>query len=202
MFIANKLDGPTAEEKVAFGPKEYHDLWDNGGFASLTEHFEALLSERQQIIAALIKLSLTDEDTRAIIEAAREQNVAVDTDEFKVNGPTSRKNRLKSGISIAQRIRQHPHLHRIQLIRGFKRQRRVNIPPIKKRDFNWWYTQMLNGNLDITRASESNNQQAVKNEKQRLKERIGFVNMCKRMQTDGMLPYTPSLYVRYDVEEI
>lgn len=185
-----------------FGPKEYHELWKTDGFATLAERFTALLNERQHLIAALIKLTHTDQDSRAIIEAACEKNVAVDTPTFKVQGPSSRKHMIKSGISVAHHIRRLPHLHRLQLSRRLKNQRaKAKLPRFKKKDFNWWYEQMLNGNFEEAAAiaTSTNSQLPAKTEKQRqqrLKERNKFIAMCKQMHVDGVIPYSPSLYAR------
>lgn len=182
-----------------FGPKEYHQVWENNEFDNLSERFEALLHERQQLIAALIKLTFVDKDVRAVIEAASEKNVAVDTNEFKIDGPRSRKHKIKSTISLAQHLRRHPHLHRLQLNRRFKKYKTKpasKISKLKRSDFNWWYLQMLNGNLDVSSDKSSKPLETDKKRILRLKERNRFLAMCRRLQNESMLQYTPSLYIR------
>ncbi|KAI6176511.1 hypothetical protein M3Y97_00806200 [Aphelenchoides bicaudatus] len=62
---------------------------------------------------------------------------------------------------------------------------------------------MLNGNLENAIATANRlpenghqNPKLEKQRQQRLKERNRFVAMCKRMQTEGLIPYSPSLYTR------
>ena len=77
---------------------------------TISERFELLTRERQQLIAALVKLSMLDADERAIMRAAREPNVAVDTPEFRVFGAMSRRNKLKASIAMRRLARRLPRL--------------------------------------------------------------------------------------------
>lgn len=202
-YLRHSLTSTTKDEdkdeNATFGPKEYHENWEFNEFGCLSERFNTLLDERQRLIAALIKITFVDKDARAVIDAACEKGVAVNTDQFKVDGARSRKHKIKSGISLANQIRRIPHLHRLQLSHRFKKHRakfNSSISKFKRKEFNWWHQQMLNGRLESP-IGNSNDMQWLYSEKQR-KEANKFITMCKRMQSENRpIPYTPSLYIRY-----
>ncbi|KAI6187681.1 hypothetical protein M3Y98_00270700 [Aphelenchoides besseyi] len=100
----------TRNSDVTVGPKAYHEQWEEDGFTDLSSRFAMLINERQQLIAAITKLTLSDMDQQQLLNCAREVDVAVNTPDYEIHTTPGRRRQLKSQILLSHEARKNPAL--------------------------------------------------------------------------------------------
>ncbi|KAI6220588.1 hypothetical protein M3Y99_01604500 [Aphelenchoides fujianensis] len=159
---------PTASTSAAnAGPSSSNDStdayqkWAADGFKNLAERFEALIVERKKIIAALVKLTMSDRSDHEILVAAREPQVAVNVPAFRVHGASSRRSLFKQSAKLKGIARHFPGCIRPPL--GAKSKAKTPLPNVRTKDVVSWYdliTQHLQGG-SITRDGEESRLHAL-----------------------------------------